>query len=44
MDSELTCGRVNKLLLKIAIDFGLNFIVKTSILFLVDLFTLRIVR
>ena len=28
----LTCGCVSKLLLEIAIDLGLNFIVKTSIL------------
>ena len=33
MDSELTRGRVSKLLLEVAIDLGLNFIVKTSILY-----------
>ena len=32
VDSELVRGRVSKLLLKVAIDLGLNFIVKTSIL------------
>ena len=32
MDSELTCGRVSKLLHEIAIDLGLNLIVKISIL------------
>ena len=32
MDSELARGRVSKLLHEIAIDLGLNFIVKTSIL------------
>ena len=32
MDSELTRGRVSKLLLKGAINLGLNLIVKTSIL------------
>ena len=32
MDLELARGRVNKLLLEAAIDLGLNFIVKTSIL------------
>lgn len=33
VDSELTHGRVNKLLLEIAIDLRLNLIVKTSILY-----------
>ena len=33
MDSELAHGHVSKLLLKVAIDLGLNLIVKTSILF-----------
>ena len=32
MDSELARGHVNKLLLEIAIDLGLNLILKTSIL------------
>ena len=32
VDSELARGRVSKLLLEIAIDLGLNLIVKTSIL------------
>ena len=32
MDLELARGRVNKLLLEVAIDLGLNLIVKTSIL------------
>ena len=32
MDSELACGRVNELLLEVAIDLGLNLIIKTSIL------------
>ena len=31
MDSELVRGHVNKLLLEVAIDTGLNLIVKTSI-------------
>ena len=31
MDSELVRGHVNKLLLEVAIDIGLNLIVKTSI-------------
>ena len=33
VDSELTCDRVNMLLLEIAIDLGINLIVKTSILY-----------
>ena len=33
MDSELAHGYVSKLLLKVAIDLGLNLIVKTLILF-----------
>ena len=33
VDSKLAHGRVNKLLLKVAIDLGLNIIVKTSILY-----------
>ena len=33
MDSKLAHGRVNKLLLKVAIDLGLKIIVKTSILY-----------
>ena len=33
MDSELAYGRVSKLLLKVAIDLGLNLIVKISILY-----------
>ena len=44
VDSELACGCVSKLLLEVAIDLGLNLIVKISIIFLVDLFTLRIAR
>ena len=32
MDSELARGHVNKLLLEVAIDLGLNLIVKTLIL------------
>ena len=32
MDSELARGHVNKLLLEVAINLGLNLIVKTSIL------------
>ena len=32
MDSKLACGRVSELLLEVAIDLGLNLIVKTSIL------------
>ena len=32
MDSEFARGRVNKLLLEVAIDLGLNFIIKISIL------------
>ena len=32
MDLKFARGRVNKLLLEIAIDLGLNLIVKTSIL------------
>ena len=32
MDSKLARGRVNKLLHEVAIDLGLNLIVKTSIL------------
>ena len=32
MDLELACGRVSKLLLEVAIDLGLNLIVKTLIL------------
>ena len=32
VDLELARGRVNKLLLEVAINLGLNFIVKTSIL------------
>ena len=31
-NSELACGHVRKLLLKVAIDLGLNLIVKISIL------------
>ena len=31
MDSKLACGRVSELLLEVAIDLGLNLIVKTSI-------------
>ena len=33
VDSELTRGRVSKLLLEVAIDLWLNLIVKTSILY-----------
>ena len=33
MDSELARGRVNKLLLEVEIDLGLNMIVKTSIFY-----------
>ena len=33
MDLELAHGRVSKLLLGVAIDLGLNLIVKTSILY-----------
>ena len=32
MDSKLTRGLVSKLLLKVAIDLGLNLFVKTSII------------
>ena len=32
MDLELACGCVSKLLHEVAIDLGLNLIVKTSIL------------
>ena len=32
MDSEFICDRINKLLHEVAIDLGLNLIVKTSIL------------
>ena len=32
MDSELARGHVNKLLLEVAINLGLNLIVKTSFL------------
>ena len=32
MDSEFVCGHVNKLLLEVAIDLGLNLNVKTSTL------------
>ena len=32
VDSELTRGRISKLLLEVAIDLELNLIVKTSIL------------
>ena len=32
MDLELARGRVSKLLMEVAIDLGLNFIIKTSIL------------
>ena len=42
MDSELAHGRVNKLLLKIAINLELNLIVKTSSLLLWIWFTLKI--
>ena len=33
VDSEFACGRVNKLLLEIVIDLGLNLIVKILILY-----------
>ena len=33
VDSKLARGRVNMLLLEIAIDLGLNLIIKTSILY-----------
>ena len=33
VDSKLARSRVNKLLLEVAIDLGLNLIVKTSILY-----------
>ena len=33
VDSEFARGHVNKLLLEVAIDLGLNLIVKVSILF-----------
>ena len=42
MDSKLTHGHVSKLLLEVAIDLGLNLIVKTSILLQWICFTLRI--
>ena len=32
MNSEFASGRVGKLLLEVAVDLGLNLIVKTSIL------------
>ena len=44
MDLELARGRVSKLLLEVAIDLGLNLIVKTSILLYWIWFTLRIAR
>ena len=44
MDSKLACGRVSKLLHEIAIDLGLNLIVKISILLQWIYFTLRIAR
>ena len=44
VDSELVPGRVSKLLLEVAIDLGLNLIVKTSILLQWICFTLRIAR
>ena len=33
VDLELACGRVSRLLLEVAIDLGLNLIVKISILY-----------
>ena len=42
MDLKLARGRVNKLLLEVVIDLGLNLIVKTSILYGGFVFTLRI--
>ena len=42
MNSELARDRVTKLLLEVAIDLGLNLIVKTSILLEWICFTLRI--
>ena len=33
VNSKLACGHVNKLLLEVALDIGLNLIVKTSILY-----------
>ena len=44
MDSKLALGQVSKLLLEVAIDSGLNLIVKKFDSLIVDLFTLRIVR
>ena len=44
MDLELAHGHVSKLLLEVAIDLGLNLIVKTSILLWWICFTLRIAR
>ena len=38
MNSELACSRVSKLLLEVAIDLGLNLIVKNFNSFIVDLF------
>ena len=44
MDLELARGRVSKLVLEVAIDLGLNLIVKLSILLYWICFTLRIAR
>ena len=33
MDSEFVRGRVSKLLLEVAIDLGLNLVIKTSVLY-----------
>ena len=42
---KLACGRVNKLLLEVAIDLGLNLIVKLQFSYSgIFFFTLRIVR
>ena len=41
VDLKLTCGRVSKLLLEVAIDLGLNLIVKNFNSLIVDLFYLE---
>ena len=41
MDSEFARGRVSKLLLEVAIDLGLNLIVKNFNSLIVDLFYLE---
>ena len=41
--SELARGRVSKLLLEVAIDLGLNLIIKTLFLYSGFFFTLRLI-